>query len=327
MNVDRNNVFYNARQTLNNNNGTPRETNENRERRQLFSGRSTTGPRVRPPSSRTRIRPPTQRQRNRTSLLGGNNRRNALQNANPVARQLLRDAPVLTSQAQVTNFDGLATATAAQVALGLQETSANIRGNIAYLQSAVVEIARHIKLQGKDAKDTLNMVRQNAYNKNFSKVSWKEVPAWLKYKMAVGWKTAIVKTATSPITIPYSIVKNAFVVPAFTGIKIITSPVFKIYCIFMGVFMIYGVRTVVGMAFDDLNITEFNQICDALPYSCRLASTYLGPVRAVLTAVWAAQGSRFMSNTERIRIVFAGVWTAVLAVLAKLKWVMRFAGY
>ena len=314
------NVFYNAKQTFNN--ASQRQTNENRMRRQLFSGPTSVGP-ARP---RRSWGPPPKRITNRASLLG-NNKRNALQNANPVARQLLRDAPVLTSQAQVTSYDRIATATAAQVSLGLQETSANIRGNIANLQAAVAEIAKALKLNAKDAKDTLNMVRQNAYNKNFSKVSWKEVPAWLKYKMAVGWKTAIVKTATSPITIPYSIVKNAFVVPAFTGIKLIGSPVFKIYCIFMGVFMIYGVRTVVGMAFDDLNITEFNQICDALPYSCRLASTYLGPVRAVLTAVWAAQGSRFMSNTERIRIVFAGVWTAVLAVLAKLKWVMRFAGY
>jgi hypothetical protein len=253
----------------------------------------------------------------------GNNRRNALQNANPVARQLLRDAPVLTSQAQVTNYDKLATATAAQVSLGLRETSANIRGNIANLQAAVAEIAKALKLNAKDAKDTLNMVRQNAYNKNFSKVSWKEVPAWLKYKMAVGWKTAIVKTATSPITIPYSIVKNAFVVPAFTGIKIMGSPVYKIYCLFMGVVVIYGTRVVVGMAFDNLDIKEFNQICDALPKTCVMAGTYLAPVRALVAAVWGQIGTQLMSNTERIRIVFAGVWTAVLAVLAKLNWVMR----
>jgi hypothetical protein len=227
----------------------------------------------------------------------------------------------------VTNYDKLATATAAQVSLGLQETSANIRGNIANLQAAVAEIAKALKLNAKDAKDTLNMVRQNAYNKNFSKVSWKEVPAWLKYKMAVGWKTAIVKTATSPITIPYSIVKNAFVVPAFTGIKIMGSPVYKIYCLFMGVVVIYGTRVVVGMAFDNLDIKEFNQICDALPKTCVMAGTYLAPVRALVAAVWGQIGTQLMSNTERIRIVFAGVWTAVLAVLAKLKWVMRFTGY
>ena len=322
MSVERNNdnVFYNAKQTFNN--ASQRQTNENRMRRQLFSGPTSAGP-ARP---RRAWGPPPRRITNRASLLG-NNRRNALQNANPVARQLLRDAPVLTSQAQVTNYDKLATATAAQVSLGLQETSANIRGNIANLQAAVAEIAKALKLNAKDAKDTLNMVRQNAYNKNFSKVSWKEVPAWLKYKMAVGWKTAIVKTATSPITIPYSIVKNAFVVPAFTGIKIMGSPVYKIYCLFMGVVVIYGTRVVVGMAFDNLDIKEFNQICDALPKTCVMAGTYLAPVRALVAAVWGQIGTQLMSNTERIRIVFAGVWTAVLAVLAKLKWVMRFTGY
>ena len=322
MSAERNNdnVFYNAKQTFNN--ASQRQTNENRMRRQLFSGPTSAGP-ARP---RRAWGPPPRRITNRASLLG-NNRRNALQNANPVARQLLRDAPVLTSQAQVTNYDKLATATAAQVSLGLQETSANIRGNIANLQSAVAEIAKALKLNAKDAKDTLNMVRQNAYNKNFSKVSWKEVPAWLKYKMAVGWKTAIVKTATSPITIPYSIVKNAFVVPAFTGIKIMGSPVYKIYCLFMGVVVIYGTRVVVGMAFDNLDIKEFNQICDALPKTCVMAGTYLAPVRALVAAVWGQIGTQLMSNTERIRIVFAGVWTAVLAVLAKLKWVMRFTGY
>lgn len=322
MSAERNNdnVFYNAKQTFNN--ASQRQTNENRMRRQLFSGPTSAGP-ARP---RRAWGPPPKRITNRASLLG-NNRRNALQNANPVARQLLRDAPVLTSQAQVTNYDKLATATAAQVSLGLQETSANIRGNIANLQSAVAEIAKALKLNAKDAKDTLNMVRQNAYNKNFSKVSWKEVPAWLKYKMAVGWKTAIVKTATSPITIPYSIVKNAFVVPAFTGIKIMGSPVYKIYCLFMGVVVIYGTRVVVGMAFDNLDIKEFNQICDALPKTCVMAGTYLAPVRALVAAVWGQIGTQLMSNTERIRIVFAGVWTAVLAVLAKLKWVMRFTGY
>lgn len=322
MSAERNNdnVFYNAKQTFNN--ASQRQTNENRMRRQLFSGPTSAGP-ARP---RRAWGPPPKRITNRASLLG-NNRRNALQNANPVARQLLRDAPVLTSQAQVTNYDKLATATAAQVSLGLQETSANIRGNIANLQAAVAEIAKALKLNAKDAKDTLNMVRQNAYNKNFSKVSWKEVPAWLKYKMAVGWKTAIVKTATSPITIPYSIVKNAFVVPAFTGIKIMGSPVYKIYCLFMGVVVIYGTRVVVGMAFDNLDIKEFNQICDALPKTCVMAGTYLAPVRALVAAVWGQIGTQLMSNTERIRIVFAGVWTAVLAVLAKLKWVMRFTGY
>ena len=318
MSAERNNdnVFYNAKQTFNN--ASQRQTNENRMRRQLFSGPTSAGP-ARP---RRAWGPPPRRITNRASLLG-NNRRNALQNANPVARQLLRDAPVLTSQAQVTNYDKLATATAAQVSLGLRETSANIRGNIANLQAAVAEIAKALKLNAKDAKDTLNMVRQNAYNKNFSKVSWKEVPAWLKYKMAVWWKTAIVKTATSPITIPYSIVKNAFVVPAFTGIKIMGSPVYKIYCLFMGVVVIYGTRVVVGMAFDNLDIKEFNQICDALPKTCVMAGTYLAPVRALVAAVWGQIGTQLMSNTERIRIVFAGVWTAVLAVLAKLNWVMR----
>ena len=322
MSAERNNdnVFYNSKQTFNN--ASQRQTNENRMRRQLFSGPTSVGP-ARP---RRAWGPPPKRITNRASLLG-NNKRNALQNANPVARQLLRDAPVLTSQAQVTSYDRIATATAAQVSLGLQETSANIRGNIANLQAAVAEIAKALKLNAKDAKDTLNMVRQNAYNKNFSKVSWKEVPAWLKYKMAVGWKTAIVKTATSPITIPYSIVKNAFVVPAFTGIKLIGSPVYKIYCLFMGVVVIYGTRVVVGMAFDNLDIKEFNQICDALPKTCVMAGTYLAPVRALVAAVWGQIGTQLMSNTERIRIVFAGVWTAVLAVLSKLKWVMRFAGY
>ena len=322
MSEERNNdnVFYNAKQNFNNE--SQWQTNENRMRRQLFSAPTSAAP---PRPRRTWGRPP-KRITNRASLLG-NNKRNVLQNANPVARQLLRDAPVLTSQTQVTNYDKLATATAAQVSLGLQETSANIRGNIANLQAAVMEIAKVLKINAKDAKDTLNMVRQNAYNKNFSKVSWKEVPAWLKYKIAVGWKTAIIKTATSPITIPYSIVKNAFVVPAFTGIKLMGSPMYKIYCIFMAVVTIYGVRIVVGMAFDNLDIKEFNQICDALPKTCTLAGTYLAPVRALVTAVWEQIGTKLTSNTERVRIVFAGVWTAVLAVLAKLKWVMRFAGY
>lgn len=316
-----NNVFYNAKQVFNNT--SQRQTNENRMRRQLFSGPAATGT-ARP--RRTWGAAPTRRT-NRSTLLGNNRPRTLSQNATPVARQLLRDAPVLTSQTQVANFDKIATATAAQVSLGLQETSANIRGNIANLQAAVTEIAKALKLSAKDAKDTLNMVKQNSYNKNFSKVSWKEVPSWLKHKMAVGWKTAIVKTATSPITIPYSIVKNAFVVPAFTGIKLMGSPMYKIYCLFMAVVTIYGVRVVVGMAFDNLDIKEFNQICDALPKTCTMAGAYLAPVRSLVNAVWDRIGTQFMSNTERVRIVFAGVWKGVVAVMAKLKWLMKFAGY
>jgi len=319
-----NNVFYNAKETLNN--STQRQTNENRMRQALFARPTATGPprlaewaRARP--TRRTI---TQRQRNRSSLLG-NNRPN-LRNAGPTARRLLASAPVLTSEAQVTNYDRLATATASQVALGLQESTANIRGNVANLKTAVLEIAKHIKLQGKDAKETLNMVKKNEYNKGFSNIAWKDLPSWLKHKMAIGWKTAIVKTATSPITIPYLIVKNAFIIPAFTGVKMITSPVFKIYCIFMGVFMIYGVRTVVGMAFDDLNIKEFNQICEALPTSCKTASTYLGPVRALLASVWSAMGTRLMSNTETVRAVFGTVWTGVAKAMAPIKYLLRFIG-
>jgi hypothetical protein len=95
----------------------------------------------------------------------------------------------------------------------------------------------------------------------------------------------------------------------------------------MAVVTIYGTRVVVGMAFDNLDIKEFNQICDALPKSCVMAATYLAPVRALVNAVWDRIGTQLMSNTERVRIVFSGVWTAVVAVTAKLKWVMRLAGY
>lgn len=312
-----NNVFYNAKQTFNN--------NEEEMRRQLFTMPSGNG--ARSASRRPWPKPKTRLNRNRASLLGNNVRERITTNSNPTARRLLASAPVLTSQTAVTNYDKIATTTAAQVSLGLQETSANIRGNIANLRAAITEIARHIKLNEKDSKETLKMVKQNAYNKNFSKVSWSEVPQWLKYKMAVGWKTAIVKTVTSPITIPYSIVKNAFVVPAFTGINMMASPLYKVYCLFMAVVVIYGTRVVVGMAFDSLDIKEFNQICEALPTSCRTVAFYLGPVRAIVNRVWSAIGTQILSNTERIRIVLLGVWTGVVAALAKIKWVMRFAGF
>jgi hypothetical protein len=95
----------------------------------------------------------------------------------------------------------------------------------------------------------------------------------------------------------------------------------------MAVVTIYGVRVVVGMAFDNLDIKEFNQICDALPKTCTMAGAYLAPVRALVNAVWDRIGTQFMSNTERVRIVFAGVWKGVVAVMAKLKWLMKFAGY
>lgn len=312
------NVFYNARQTFNN--------NEEEMRRQLFTMPSGNGPRS-TASRRPWPKPKTRLNRNRSSLLGNNVREKIANNANPTARRLLASAPVLTSQTAVVNYDKIATATAAQVAVGLQETSANIRGNIANIKSAIIEMQKHIKLNEKDSKETLKMVKQNAYNKNFSKVSWSEVPQWLKYKMAVGWKTAIVKTATSPITIPYSIVKNAFVVPAFTGINMMASPLYKVYCLFMGVVVIYGTRVVVGMAFDSLDIKEFNQVCEALPTSCRTVALYLGPVRAIVNRVWSAIGAQILSNTERTRIVFSGVWAGIVAALAKIRWVMRFAGF
>jgi hypothetical protein len=319
------NEFYNAKQQINNNSNM-NQTNENRMRRQLFT---TSGQPPRPRVYRSKWPKVKSRYNiNRASLLGTtNNSRPNLSNANPIARRLLQGAPVLRTENQVVNYDKMATATASALALGIQENTANLRGNVANLRVAVAEIAKALKINAQDAKETLNMVKKNSYNKNFSKVSWSEIPRWLKHKMAVGWKTTIIKVATSPITIPYSIVKNAYIIPAVTGLKMMSSPLYKVYCLFVAVVTIYGTRVVVGMAFDSLGINEFNQICTALPTSCTTASWYLEPVRRALNVVWSSIGTQFLSNTERVRTVLAGVVTGVTAALAKIKWIMKFAGY
>ncbi len=64
-----------------------------------------------------------------------------------------------------------------------------------------------------------------------------------------------------PFKVAYKVVKHAFVLPAMTGINMMLSPMYNLFCLSMGVVVIYGARVIVGMALDRVltfNLHPFN---------------------------------------------------------------------